>query len=62
MIFFQDTIVLDQRKNIVDFLVGNKDPQDQIDTLIADWDLWAASMKVKAVRKRNYKRYNRRYI
>ena len=47
--------MLDQKKNIIDFVgLGNKDPQDHIENLIADWDKWSASMKVKAVRILHY--------
>jgi len=48
--FKKDEIVLDQKKNIIDFVgLGNKDPQDHIENLIADWDKWSASMRVKAM-------------
>lgn len=45
--FKKDQVVVDNKKNILDILVGKENPQDHIENLMADWDLWAASMTVK---------------
>ena len=48
---FQNQVVVDRKMNILDLLTGDEDPQDHLEKLMADWDIWSASMKVKAVRK-----------
>ena len=48
---FQNQVVVDRKMNILDLLTGEEDPQDYLEKLMADWDIWSASMKVKAVRK-----------
>jgi len=35
--------------NILDILTGDEDPQDHLEKLMADWDIWSASMEVKAL-------------
>jgi len=52
--FKKEQIVCDHKHNILDILVGKEDPQDHIEKLMADWDIWSASMKVKAEPRDDY--------
>jgi len=48
--FKKNQVVVDRKMNILDLLTGDEDPQDYLEKLMADWDIWSASMKVKALK------------